>query len=105
PRAIAREVVAGWLRVTQPQPSRLENGPSPKDLERLTAWARLLDVPEHLLWFRLPETGSTRSVHRVDVSLGRAQADNDDLAALQSLRTAARRVGGGFLLVTVTSYL
>lgn len=34
--------------------SRIENGPPIKDLDRLIYWAKLLSIPEDLLWFKLP---------------------------------------------------
>ena len=50
-----QNVVAGWVLMTQPQLSRLENGPPVKDLDKLVLWARTLQIPSHLLWFSLPE--------------------------------------------------
>src|SRR2546421_9524707 len=53
-RPLAQDVIARWLAITQSQLSRVENGAPIRDLDRLIAWAGLLGVPEHLLWFRLP---------------------------------------------------
>jgi hypothetical protein len=119
-RPLAQDVVARWLGLTQPQLSRIENGSSIRDLDRLTAWALLLAIPEHLLWFRLPPDSSPEAVYASASSApGGAPAaqppscvpqelaavGTDDLAALQSLRTADRQVGGGYLYTTVANYL
>ncbi|MGC9665023.1 helix-turn-helix domain-containing protein [Planosporangium sp. 12N6] len=117
---LAQEVVAGWLGVTQSQLSRIENGAPVRDLDRLIAWAKLLGVPEQLLWFRLPTSHSRTSVHPapppratlpfppVAAALPnplRGSVAVDDLAAMHSLRTSDRQVGGGHLYATVASYL
>jgi transcriptional regulator with XRE-family HTH domain len=52
---LRQEVVARWAGLTQAQLSRIENGPPIKDLDRLVQWARILGIPAHLLWFRLPD--------------------------------------------------
>jgi transcriptional regulator with XRE-family HTH domain len=121
-RPLAQDVVARWLGITQSQLSRTENGSPIRDLDRLIAWARLLDIPEHLLWFRLPaDDPSKAQLRRSRRSAGALQAlpavavphlprelapvGVDDLAAMQSLRTADRQIGGGYLYATVASYL
>src|SRR2546423_159362 len=107
-RPLAQDTVARWLGVTQSQLSRIENGSGINDLDRLVAWARLLDIPEQLLWFRLPaskpaaearlarpERPASGRGHRLPfprlprdlVSVGA-----DDLAAVRSLRRADRRI-------------
>jgi transcriptional regulator with XRE-family HTH domain len=53
-RPLTQELVAGWLGITQAQLSRVETGPPMQDLDRLSRWARTLNIPAHLLWFRLP---------------------------------------------------
>lgn len=54
---IAQGVVAGWAHLTQAQISRLEHQPTDRQpLNRLTFWARLLQVPPQLLWFTLPDS-------------------------------------------------
>ncbi|MEO3770122.1 hypothetical protein [Micromonospora sp. B9E7] len=53
--ALPQTVVAGWLGITQPQLSRVENGPPLVYLDRLAHWAKLLCVPAQKLWFRLPD--------------------------------------------------
>jgi transcriptional regulator with XRE-family HTH domain len=121
-RPLAQGVVANWLRLTQSQLSRIENGKPVQDLDRLIDWARLLHIPEHLLWFRLPSADPaevarparlqrpilsqppTQPLPQLPsqlVSAGRL----DDLAAMLSLRAADRQIGGGYLYATVASYL
>lgn len=110
-RPLAQDVVATWFGITQPQLSRIENGPSLRDLDRLIAWAQLLAIPEHLLWFRLPcEAPSqpdyvARCPESGSVPVAPVTVGGDDLSALQSLRAADRQVGGAYLYATVTNYL
>jgi len=54
-RPLAQEIVVGWVGITQAQLSRIESGPPIKDLDKLTEWARALQIPASLLWFKLPE--------------------------------------------------
>ncbi|MGC4805116.1 helix-turn-helix domain-containing protein [Micromonospora sp. DT233] len=53
--ALPQTVVAGWLGMTQAQLSRVENGSPVVHLDRLTHWAKVLGIPNALLWFTLPE--------------------------------------------------
>src|SRR5262245_24672378 len=53
-RPIPQDVVGRWAHMTQPQISRMENGPKIQDLDKLVHWAAILRIPERLLWFRLP---------------------------------------------------
>src|SRR5437868_5155410 len=127
PRPLPQGVVAGWLHLTQAQISRIEGGPAITDLERLTAWARILGIPSRLLWFRLPdappaavavERPPTRQPLMPSLPTAVRQAallplaplaltasTNPDVAALEAFRAADRQVGGGHLYATVTSYL
>lgn len=50
-RAISQSVAAEWLHLTQSQLSRIENGPTVQDLDRLIHWAHILKIPSALLWF------------------------------------------------------
>lgn len=70
-RVLPQETVAGWLNMTQAQLSRIENGPPPTDLAKLTHWAVTLDVPGELLWFKLP-TDKPTTVHRTAALVRRA---------------------------------
>jgi hypothetical protein len=58
-RILRQEIVAGWVGITQAQLSRIENGQVIKDIDKLIQWARTLDIPAHLLWFKLPEQRHT----------------------------------------------
>lgn len=95
--------VAGWLRTTQAQVSRAENGPPPQDLQTLIAWAGVLRIPARHLWFTLPDEpiarppSSAALVQPVDVSAIHA--------ASQAFRLADRQSGGGHLYRTVRHYL
>ena len=53
-RPIPQDVVALWATTDQSKISRIERSAADRDIGRLTFWARLLGVPEHLLWFKLP---------------------------------------------------
>lgn len=53
-RPLSQSVVAGWFGLTQPQLSRIENGPAPQDLATLIQWAGVLRIPGELLWFKVP---------------------------------------------------
>ena len=124
-----QEVVGGWVVMTQPQLSRLENGPPIKDLDKLILWARTLRIPSHLLWFKLPEdavgesvktTGShsnSRSGPEVGKNSTRVSfqtipargavlpSASGDASAMRSFRVADRQIGGGHLYATVVNYL
>ena len=122
-RPLAQNTVARWLGVNQSQLSRIENGPPLRDLERLIAWARVLQVPEHLLWFRFPPEATAAAYTRPCVaptsttsappsrpSKPRLPTELvptriNDLAAMLSLRTADSQLGGGYLYATVANYL
>ena len=51
---ISQEMLGTWLGLTQAQVSRIENGPPIRNLDTLAHWARVLRIPVHLLWFKLP---------------------------------------------------
>ena len=61
PQPICQDRAAGWLHLTQTQLSRLETGPAPDSLSKLTHWARVLGVPPDLLWFALPGRAMARA--------------------------------------------
>jgi transcriptional regulator with XRE-family HTH domain len=60
-RMLSQELVAGWLNLTQAQLSRIENGKAPDALSKLIHYAKVLGIPDELLWFRMPaqQTRST----------------------------------------------
>lgn len=53
-RALPQETIADWLGLTQAQLSRIEKGLAPEQLSKLIRWAQILEIPDDLLWFRLP---------------------------------------------------
>jgi len=54
PSGISQGLLGQWLGLSQPQVSRIENGPPIRNLDTLAYWARTLHTPPELLWFRLP---------------------------------------------------
>lgn len=54
-QTLRQEIVANWLGLTQAQLSRIENGAPPEELSKLRHWARVLGIPAHVLWFKLPD--------------------------------------------------
>ncbi len=112
-----QEVVAGWVFMTQPQLSRVENGPPIKDLDKLVLWARTLRIPGHLLWFTLPEDADKEfsktsgrdangiTFQRIPAGDVVLRGASGDASAMQSFRVADRQVGGGHLYATVVTYL
>jgi tetratricopeptide (TPR) repeat protein len=123
-RPLTQELVAGWFGLTQAQLSRIESGPAVTDLAKLTAWARTLRIPSHLLWFKLPGDRTSEMAYApatpgyelpapgpalvpaaavvVDASSDSAV---DAAAAMQSFRNADLQVGGGHLYPSVVNYL
>ena len=59
-KALNQELLGRWLGLTQAQISKLENGKPEQNLETLRNYARILHLPQHLLWFDLP--GQSRLV-------------------------------------------
>jgi tetratricopeptide (TPR) repeat protein len=57
-RPIPQEVAARWLNISQAQLARIERGRPVTDLERLIQWAKILRIPQELLWFTLPPDGA-----------------------------------------------
>jgi transcriptional regulator with XRE-family HTH domain len=53
-KALNQELLGRWLGLTQAQVSKLENGKAEQNLETLQNYARILHLPQHLLWFDLP---------------------------------------------------
>ncbi|WP_285505126.1 helix-turn-helix transcriptional regulator [Actinokineospora sp. NBRC 105648] len=52
---MSQELLGRWLGIAQAQVSKLENGRPKQNLEALRAIAQKLHLPQHLLWFDLPE--------------------------------------------------
>ena len=131
-RPLSQDLVASWLRLTQTQLSRIENGLPVKDLDKLTDWAQILQIPPGLLWFRLPEADGPAAPQPVGSSEVGAAIEawlpvalrpaepwprlaastvmpggdgSSDTAAMRAFRAADLQVGGGHLYATVVSYL
>ncbi|MEV0595985.1 helix-turn-helix domain-containing protein [Nonomuraea cavernae] len=122
-RPLRQETVAAWVGITQPQLSRIENGPAMSDLGRLVQWARLLHIPAERLWFRVPQPRTALSPAQTS-AVGPAPAPpavpipvsvaaratvsgggGGDVAAVAAWRTVDAQIGGAHLYATVTAYL
>lgn len=53
-KALNQELLGRWLGLTQAQVSKIENGRPEQNLETLRNYAKILHLPQHLLWFDLP---------------------------------------------------
>ena len=53
-KALNQELLGRWLGLTQAQVSKLEHGKAEQNLETLRNYARILHLPQHLLWFDFP---------------------------------------------------
>ncbi len=85
---LSQEDVANWVGITQAQLSRIENGPPPVHLDRLTQWAVLLDIPAEHLWFKLPERNDPDNAVP-PAHLGAGGDQGDDLRRRTMLAGAA----------------
>jgi tetratricopeptide (TPR) repeat protein len=115
---ISQELLGTWLGLTQAQVSRIENGTPVRNLDTLVHWARALQIPPRLLWFKLPpdhnldrrgEGPRSASVMPAGTS-GRAgaaggQVRDPDAIAMRAFRTADLQAGGGHLYASVVRYL
>ncbi|GAA1234869.1 hypothetical protein GCM10009676_18360 [Prauserella halophila] len=72
-KALNQELLGRWLGLTQAQVSKLENGSPEQNLEILRNYARILHLPQQLLWFDFP--GQSRLVPR---HAGLAAPDDSD---------------------------
>jgi tetratricopeptide (TPR) repeat protein len=54
-RPLSQEWVASWFNLSQTQLSKIESHSPITDLSRLYEFARVLHMPERILWFTLPE--------------------------------------------------
>lgn len=104
---LRQETVAAWAGITQPQLSRIENGPPITDLGRLTHWARLLGIPPTRLWFQVPEQHASRPPAHTPAPVGMSPEGpaGDDMAAMRGWRVVDAQIGGMYLYATVTTYL
>ncbi|MCK2241945.1 MULTISPECIES: helix-turn-helix transcriptional regulator [unclassified Crossiella] len=53
-KALNQELLGRWLGMTQAQISKIENGKPEQNLEILQNFAKILHLPQRLLWFDLP---------------------------------------------------
>jgi DNA-binding XRE family transcriptional regulator len=60
-KALNQELLGRWLGLTQAQVSKLENGKPEQNLEALRNYARILHLPQHMLWFDFPGQSRLRS--------------------------------------------
>ncbi|WP_410614027.1 XRE family transcriptional regulator [Amycolatopsis sp. lyj-109] len=66
-----RKLLGRWLGLTQAQVSKLENGKPEQNLETLRRFAKILHLPQHLLWFdfqgqsrlRIPHSSTNEKVY------------------------------------------
>lgn len=119
--SLRQETVAAWVGITQPQLSRIENGPALVDLGKLTQWAHLLGIPWQRLWFQMPQQRPSHSLTRAPAPvLGPTPAlvpaevpaevlsggpGGDGMAVMQGWRVMDAQIGGAYLYATVTMYL
>lgn len=60
-KALNQELLGRWLGLNQGAVSKLENGKAEKNIETLQNYAKLLHLPQHMLWFDLPGQSRLRS--------------------------------------------
>jgi transcriptional regulator with XRE-family HTH domain len=117
---VSQELLGSWLGLTQAQVSRIENGPPVRNLDTLAHWARVLQIPPRLLWFKLPP-GRTVNEPGKKPQLASAisppaetsqllpaadgLAHDPDAVAMRAFRTADLQAGGGHLYASVVRYL
>ncbi|UJW35668.1 XRE family transcriptional regulator [Saccharothrix sp. AJ9571] len=53
-KALNQELLGRWLGLTQAQVSKLENGKPEQNIVTLRNYAKILHLPQHLLWFDFP---------------------------------------------------
>lgn len=68
PSGVSQGLLGQWLGLSQPQVSRIENGPPIRNLDTLAYWVRTLRIPPELLWFRLPAEKGELAVTEPTVS-------------------------------------
>lgn len=117
---VSQELLGTWLGLTQAQVSRIENGPPVRNLDTLAHWARILQIPAHLLWFKLPpgrsvneprEKPQTASAVPLPAETPRRLPADDglvhdpDAVAMKAFRKADLQAGGGHLYASVVRYL
>lgn len=61
-KALNQELLGRWLSVTQAAVSRIEKGKPEQNIKTLQNYAKVLHLPQHLLWFDLPGQSRLRSL-------------------------------------------
>lgn len=117
---ISQDLLGSWLGLTQAQVSRIETGPPVRNLDTLAHWARVLQIPADLLWFKLPpgRDGARHADQPQAALAARAptatsvgapatggHAHDPDAIAMRAFRTADLQAGGGHLYASVVRYL
>lgn len=69
-KALNQELLGRWLGLTQAQVSKLENGRPEQNLETLRNYARILHLPEHMLWFDFPGRSRLRLPRSAEAGAG-----------------------------------
>ncbi|MPZ82276.1 MAG: hypothetical protein GEV28_18510 [Actinophytocola sp.] len=100
-KALNQELLGRWLGLTQAQVSKIEHGQPEQNLKTLRNYARILHLPQHLLWFDLagqsrlsPPQYSRANGNNLIVPASRddilvAATGMDTLELLQRVRTSA----------------
>lgn len=102
--ALPQPVVAEWLRISQPQLSRIENGAARTDLAWLIFVAGTLAIPAPLLWFRIGNDEPEPPADHKRLRLVAASHDADDLLRDDGDQVATVRLdltNGASVAVTV----
>ena len=117
---VSQELLGTWLGLTQAQVSRIENGPPVRNLDTLAHWARILQIPADLLWFKLPPGRSVNKPREKPqpasavllpaetprrLPAGDGLVHDPDAVAMRAFRTADLQAGGGHLYASVVRYL
>lgn len=78
-KALNQELLGRWLGLTQAQVSKIENGKPEQNLETLRNYAKILHLPQHLLWFDLPGQSRLHLPEHPSGATHTAAASRDDL--------------------------
>lgn len=88
-KALSQEILGRWLGLNQAQVSKLENGKPEQNLETLRNYAKILCLPQELLWFAFPGQSRWRSALPIvatetGFSISAQEADELAVAVLES---------------------
>jgi hypothetical protein len=79
-KALNQELLGRWLGLNQAQVSKFETGKPEQNFETLQHFARILHLPQHLLWFDLPghsRLNPPRSSHAAGAVMVPADRDGE----------------------------